>query len=68
MPLIDPVDTGIPLGDPIYLQGTLEHHWKNLIEIAPHCDSTRETLIIAAYTGTLLDGLEQPTKHSDTYK
>ena len=37
MPLVDPVYTGIPLGHPtntMYLQGTLEHHWKNLVETA----------------------------------
>ena len=42
MPLVDPVYTGIPLGDP-YLQNTLEHHWKNLVETAPHWDATGET-------------------------
>ena len=46
-------------GRPIeYLQGTLEHHWKNLVETA----HTGETLIFAAYTGTPLEGLWQPTQ------
>ena len=44
-----------------YLQGTLEHHWKNLVETAPHCNATEETLTFAAYTGTPLEGLYQPT-------
>ena len=43
--------TGIPLVDPVYttgwpseyLQGTLEHHWKNLDETAPHWNATGET-------------------------
>ena len=26
-----------------YLQGTLEHHWKNLVETAPHWNATAET-------------------------
>ena len=26
-----------------YLQGTLEHHWKNLVEAAPHRNATGET-------------------------
>ena len=26
-----------------YLQGTLKHHWKNLVETAPHCNATWET-------------------------
>ena len=58
MPLVDPVYTGIPLGDPNeYLQGTLEHHWKNLVETAPHWNATGETLTIFAYTGTPLEKL-----------
>ena len=44
-----------------YLQGTLEHHWKNLVETAPHWNATGETLNFAAYTGTPLEGLWQPT-------
>ena len=26
-----------------YLQGTLEHHWKNLVETDPHWNATGET-------------------------
>ena len=26
-----------------YLQGTLEHHWKNLVETTPHWNATGET-------------------------
>ena len=69
--------TGRPSG---CLQGTLEHHWKklswnsptlechwrNLIESAPRWDATGETLTFAAYTGTPLEGLWQPT-HAPTY-
>ena len=40
MPLVDPVYTGRPSE---YLQGTLEHHWKNLVETAPHWNATGET-------------------------
>ena len=42
-------------------QGSLEHHWKNLIEIAPHWNATGVTLTIAAYTGTPLEGMQQIT-------
>ena len=42
-------------------QCTLEYHWKNLVETAPHWNATGETLTFAAYTGTPLDGLWQPT-------
>ena len=53
--LAGPVYTGMPLADPVsvhwdttgrpskYLQGTLEHRWKNLVETAPHWNATRET-------------------------
>ena len=44
-----------------YLQATLEHHWKNLLETAPHWNATGETLTFAAYTGTPLEGLWQTT-------
>ena len=44
------------------LHGTLEHHWKILVEIAPHWNATGETLIVAACTGTPLAGLLQPPK------
>ena len=62
-PLVDPVHTGIPLGDTCSecLQGTLEHDWKKLVETVPHWNATEETLTIAAYTGTPLEGLQQPT-------
>ena len=57
-----------------YLQGTLEHHWKNLVETDPHWNATGETLTFAAYTGTPLEGLWQsphnPThivKHAEQY-
>ena len=63
-----------------YLQGTLEHHrkknnwnsptlechWRNLVESGTHMDATGETLTFAAYTGTPLEGLWQPT-HAPTH-
>ena len=45
-----------------YLQGTLEHHWKKLSWNSPHWNATGETLTFAAYTGTPLEGLWQPTQ------
>ena len=44
-----------------YLQSTLEHHWKNLFETAPHWDANGETLTIAAYNGAPLERLKQST-------
>ena len=72
MPLVYPVYTGIPLGHPAntcrvdwnttgklcWNSLTLECHWRNLIESAPHWG----TLTIAVYTGTPLEGLWQPTQ------
>ena len=63
MPLVDPVYTGRPNE---YLQSTLEHHWKSLVETAPDWDATGETVTFAAYTGTPLEGLLQPT-HAPTH-
>ena len=65
MPLVDPVYTGIPLEKFSWNSPTLECHWRNLVESAPHWDATGETLTFAAYTGTPLEGLWQPT-HSPT--
>ena len=45
-----------------YLQGTLQHHWKKLSWNSPHWNATGETLTFAAYTGTPLEGLWQPTQ------
>ena len=65
MPLGDPVYTGIPLGDPVNIAGypgtPLEKY-----ETVPHWNATREALTIAAYIGTLLEGLSQPT-HTQTH-
>ena len=81
MPLVDPVYTGIPLGDPAntctcrvhwnttgktWNSPTLECHWRNLVESAPYWGATGETLTFAAYTGTPLEGLWQPI-HSPTH-
>ena len=50
-----------------YLQGTLEDRWRNLVEFASHWDANGETVTFAAYTGTPLEGLWQPT-HALTIK
>ena len=62
MPLVDPVYTGIPLEKLSRNSPTLECHWRNLVESAPHWDATGETLTFAAYTGTPLAGLWQPIR------
>ena len=66
MPLVDPVYTGIPLEKLSWNSPTLECHWINLVESAPHWDATGETLFFSAYTGTPLEGLWQPT-HAPTH-
>ena len=38
MPLVDPVYTGIPLEKLGWNSPTLECHWRNLVESAPHWD------------------------------
>ena len=59
MPFVDPVYTGIPLGDTSeYLQGTLEHHWKKIGETV-----TCETLSLVAYAGTPLENLAESAPH-----
>ena len=58
MPFVDPVYTGIPLGD---AASTCRIHWNTTgkkVETAPHRNATGETLTIAAYTGKPL-GLQQ---------
>ena len=64
--LAGPVYTGLPLECHWLTQCTLGYHWKNLVESAPHWDATGETLTFAAYTGTPLEGLWQPT-HAPTH-
>ena len=54
--------TGTPLEKLSWNSPTLECHWRNLVETAPHWDATGETLTFAAYTGTPLEGLWQPTQ------
>ena len=80
MPLVDPVYNGIhwaterilagytgtPLEKLSWNSPTLECHWRNLVESAPHWDATGETLTFAAYTGTPLEGLWQHT-HAPTH-
>ena len=61
MSLVDPVYTGTPLEKLSWNSSTLECHWRNLIESAPHWDATGETLTFAACTGTPLEGLWQTT-------
>ena len=58
--------TGTPLEKLSWNSPTLECHWGNLVETALHWDATGETLTIAAYTGTPLQGLWQPT-HAPTH-
>ena len=58
--------TGAPLEKLSWNTPTLECHWRNLVEPAPHWDATGETLTYAAYTGTPLEGLYQPT-HAPTH-
>ena len=58
--------TGTPLEKLSWNSPTLERHWRNLVETAPHWDATEETLSFAAYTGTPLEGLWQPT-HAPTH-
>ena len=53
--------TGIPLEKLSWNNPTLECHWRNLVESAPHWEATGKTLTFAAYTGTPLEGLSQPT-------
>ena len=58
--------TGTPLEKLSWNSPTLECHWRNLVEYGPHWDATGETLTFAAYTGTPLGGLWQPT-HAPTH-
>ena len=58
--------TGTPLEKLSWNSPTLECHWRNLVESAPHWDATGETLTFAAYTGTPLEGLWQHT-HAPTH-
>ena len=58
--------TWTPLENFSWNSPTLECHWRNLVEYAPHWDATGETLTFAAYTGTPLDELLQPT-HAPTH-
>ena len=39
---------------------SLECHWRNLVEAAPHGGATGETLTFAAYTGTPLEDCNSP--------
>ena len=57
--------TGTPLEKLSWNNPTLECHWRNLVESAPQWDASGETLNFAAYTGTPLEGLWQPT-HAPT--
>ena len=56
--------TGTPLEKLSWNSPTMECHWRNLVESTPHWDATGETF--AAYTGTPLEGLWQPT-HAPTH-
>ena len=53
MPLVDPVNTGIPLGDTNeYSRGTLEHHLKNLVEAVPYWNATGESVYCSLHWNT----------------
>ena len=58
--------TGTPLEKLSWNSPSLECHWRNLVETSPHWEATGETLTFAAYTGTPLEGLWQPT-HAPTH-
>ena len=58
--------TGTPLEKLSWNSPTLECHWRNLVESAPHWEATGETLTFVAYTRTPLEGLWQPT-HAPTH-
>ena len=58
--------TGTPLEKLSWNSPTLECHWRNLVESSPRWDATGETLTFAAFTGTPLEGLWQPT-HGPTH-
>ena len=53
--------TGTQLEKLSWYSPTLECHWRNLVESGPHWDATGETLTFAAYIGTPLEWLWQPT-------
>ena len=61
MPLVDPVYTGITLGDPSYTCRVHQNTTGKTVENALHWNAIGETLTIAAYTETPLVGLQQPT-------
>ena len=58
--------TGTSLEKLSWNSPTLECHWRNLVESAPHWDANGETLNFTAYTGTPLEGLWQLT-HDPTH-
>ena len=80
MPLADPVYSGIPLGDPAntcrvhwnttgklsWNCPTLEYHWRNLVETAPHWDATGETLTVGEVILQL--SIEAMASHSNSTK
>ena len=58
-----PARTPPPPHTPVHVackMGTLEHHWKNLVQTAPHWNATGETLTITTYTGTLREDYTSP--------
>ena len=57
---------GTPLEKLCWNSPTLECHWINLVESAPHWNANGETLTFALYTRTPLGGLWQPT-HAPTH-
>ena len=58
--------TGTPLEKLSWNSPTLECHWRNFVESAPHWDATGETLTFAAYTETPLGGTVTAHTRPDT--
>ena len=48
-----------------YLQGTLEHYWKKIVETDPYWNATGQTLTILAYTGNHWKNLVETAPHWD---
>ena len=66
MPLVDPVYTGIPLEKLSWNSSTLECHWRNLVESAPHWDATGETNFCSLHWNTTGGSVTAHTR-PDTY-
>ena len=56
--------TGTPLEKLSWNSPTLDCHWRNLVESAPHWDATGETLTFEAYTGGTVTSHTRPDTYS----